>query len=59
MAPFREKYLGYDELTRVVQTWAREHPSIVRLESLAVTPEGRDLWLLPLGPDPDRTRPAA
>src|SRR5580704_10325685 len=59
MSPFREAYLRYDELTRIVQTWAREHPSIVRLESLATTPEGRELWLLTLGPEPDRIRPSA
>jgi hypothetical protein len=59
MSLFRESYVRYDDLTRIVQTWAREHPSIVRLESLATTPEGRELWLLTLGPEPDRVRPSA
>jgi hypothetical protein len=59
MSPFREKYLRYDELTAVVSAWARSFPSIVRLESLATSPEGRELWLLTLGPEPDRVRPTA
>ncbi len=59
MSPFRERYLGYDELTRVVRAWADEHPSLVRLSSLATTPEGRELWLLTIGPEPDRIRPSA
>ena len=59
MSPFRDHYLRHDELTRVVRAWADEHPSFVRLSSLATSPEGRELWLLTLGPDPDRIRPAA
>ncbi len=58
MSTFRERYLGYDELTRTVRAWAHEHPSIVRLENLTTTPEGRELWLLILGPEPDRVRPS-
>lgn len=56
---FRSRYLSHDELTRQVRAWADAFPSVVRLESLAVSPEGRDLWLLTIGPDPDRARPAA
>ena len=55
---FRERYLSYDELTAQLRAWAEAFPELVRLESLATTPEGRELWLLTLGPDPDRTRPA-
>ena len=55
---FRDTYLGYDELTRQVRAWALAHPAFVRLESLATSPEGRELWLLTLGADPDRVRPA-
>jgi hypothetical protein len=58
-SPLRTGYLSYDELTRQVQTWADAHPDLVRLESLATTPEGRELWLLTIGPEPDRLRPAA
>ncbi len=56
---FRDRYLSYDELTRTVRGWAEAHPEIVRLSSLATSPEGRELWLLTIGPDPDRIRPAA
>ncbi len=56
---FRDRYLSYDELTRTVRGWAEAHPEIVRLSSLATSPEGRELWLLTLGPEPDRIRPAA
>ena len=56
---FRDRYLSYEEITRTVRGWADAHPSFVRLSSLCTTPEGRELWLLTLGPDPDRLRPAA
>ncbi len=55
----RDRYLRYDELTSVLRAWAEAHPSFVRLESLCTTPEGRELWLLTLGRDPERLRPAA
>lgn len=56
---FRERYLGYDELTAQIQAWAEGMPEVVRLTSLARTPEGREVWLLEIGRDPDRIRPAA
>src|SRR3954447_4489289 len=59
MSLFRTKYPSYDELTRQLQAWAAAHPSFVRLESLTETPEGRAVWLLTIGPEPDRVRPAA
>lgn len=58
MSSIRAKYPSYDEITRAVHAWADAHPSFVRLESLATTPEGRELWLLTIGRDPDRIRPA-
>ncbi len=57
-APFRSAYLDYEALTRIVRGWADAHPEVVRLESLATTREGREVWLLTIGPDPDRVRPA-
>jgi murein tripeptide amidase MpaA len=57
-AGFRRKYLDYEELTTQVRAWAAAHPNVVRLTSLATTEEGRELWLLTLGPDPDRSRPS-
>ncbi|MFO0586353.1 MAG: M14 family metallopeptidase [Polyangiaceae bacterium] len=56
---FRSRYLRYDELTAQLHAWADAFPEIVRLRSLGKSEEGRDLWLLTLGRDPDRTRPAA
>lgn len=55
---FRESFLDYDGLTAQVKAWAEAFPEVVRLESLGATDEGRELWLLTLGPDPDRVRPA-
>ncbi|WP_050431109.1 M14 family metallopeptidase [Chondromyces crocatus] len=56
---FRGRYVAYDALTRQVQAWAKAFPGLVRLTSLVTTPEGRELWLLTIGPEPDRIRPAA
>lgn len=55
---FRARYLPYEELTAQVRAWASAFPSFVRLTSLTQTPEGRELWLLTIGHDPDRARPA-
>ena len=51
---FRENYLDYETLTAQLKAWAEAFPDIVRLESLATTREGRELWLLTIGPEPDR-----
>jgi hypothetical protein len=56
-APFRTRYLDYDQLTAQVRGWAQSHPNIVRLESIGKSAGGRDLWVLTIGPDPDRARP--
>ena len=56
---FRDRFLAYDELTRQVQAWAAAFPGLCRTTSIGRTPEGRDLWLLTLGPDPERARPSA
>src|SRR5262245_25904529 len=56
--PFRERYLGYDDLTAVLESWARQHPELVRLRSLGTTREGRSIWCATIGRDPDRVRPA-
>jgi hypothetical protein len=56
---FRNAYLDYDRLTGQLRQWAEAYPAICRLRSIATTPEGRDVWLLVVGSDPDKKRPAA
>jgi len=56
---FRKRFLSYDDLTRQVRAWADAFPEVCRLTSIGRTPEGREMWLLTLGPDPDRVRPSA
>lgn len=55
---FLTRYLRYDELTRLVRGWAGAHPEFVRLQSLTKTAGGRDVWLIEIGRNPERTRPA-
>ncbi len=56
---FRSSYLDHDTLTAQLEAWRDAFPALVRLVSIGKTPEGRDLWLLTLGADPDRVRPTA
>lgn len=56
---FRTTYLDHATLTAQLEAWRDAYPDLVRLTSLARTPEGRDLWLLTIGVDPDRVRPTA
>lgn len=55
---FRRDYLNYAALTAQLQGWAAAYPEVVRLQTLGQTPEGRELWLLTIGREPDRIRPA-
>ncbi len=55
---FREDFLTYEQLTRQLRAWADAFPALVHLRSLGATPEGRELWLLTIGSEPERTRPA-
>jgi hypothetical protein len=45
--PF-DHILRYDELTALLKGWAAARPGLVELESLGLTPEGRELWFLTL-----------
>lgn len=56
---FRHRYLTHEEITTQLEAWVASYPTLCRLTSLAKTPEGRDVWLLTIGQDPDRIRPAA
>ncbi len=55
---FRNRYLSYEELTATLQSWAAEYPDLARLQSIGRTDEGRELWVLTVGPRPDDIRPA-
>jgi hypothetical protein len=55
---FRRAYLDHDQLVAQLRAWQTAYPALVRLTSLAKTPEGRDVWLVTIGPEPDRIRPA-
>jgi len=57
-AGFRDTYLNYDQLSAQLRAWAEAFPELVRLQSIGETDEGRSLWLITIGPEPDRTRPA-
>jgi hypothetical protein len=56
---FRTSYLRHEAISSVLRGWAAEHPKLVRLETIGQSPEGRDLVVAIIGPEPDRTRPAA
>lgn len=55
---FRERYLRHDEIEAQLRAWAEAFPELARLSSIGRSGEGRELWLLTLGPRPDETRPS-
>lgn len=55
---FRTRYLRHADLDAQTLGWCEAFPSLARRESIAKSPEGRDLWLLTIGPEPDRARPS-
>jgi hypothetical protein len=55
---FRHQYLDYAELTAQLRAWADAFPTLARLESIGRSAEGRELWLLVVGHEPERLRPA-
>ncbi|MBO6933756.1 MAG: peptidase M14 [Deltaproteobacteria bacterium] len=57
--PFREDYLDYETLTAQLKAWADAFGDIAHLESIGKSGEGRELWVLTIGFDPERPRPAA
>lgn len=56
---FRERYLSYDELTAQLRAWAEHFPAVAHLRSIGQSVEGRELWVLTVGPEPARERPSA
>jgi hypothetical protein len=55
---FRSQYLDYAALSAQLEAWAAAYPALVKLDRLGTTPEGRAQWLLVIGPEPERIRPA-
>lgn len=55
---FRHRYLRHDEIETQLRTWTSAFPQLARLSSIGKTREGRELWLLTLGPRPDEVRPS-
>jgi murein tripeptide amidase MpaA len=40
-----DQYYRYDPLTQLLRAYEREHPGLVRIESIGTSHEGRDIWL--------------
>lgn len=56
-----DRYYRYAELTDLLQACAKEHPDLVRLESIGKSHEGRDIWALTVtdfSTGPDHEKPA-
>ena len=45
--PF-DHIMHYDELTKLLQSWAGARPNLVKIESIGTTPQGRPIWFLTL-----------
>ena len=43
-----DRYYRYDHLTELLQRWVSEHPTLLTIESIGTTFEGRDIWALTL-----------
>ena len=54
---FRARYLRNSDVEAQLRAWAEAFPHLCRMRSIGRTTEGRDLWMLTVGPDPDRRRP--
>jgi hypothetical protein len=54
----RRRYLRYGEQQALLQQWAARHPDLVRVERIGSSAEGRPLYVVIVGRDPDRARPA-
>jgi hypothetical protein len=55
---FRSAYLGYDQLRAQLAAWRAAFPALVDVVAIGRTPEGRDIVVVRIGPEPDRPRPA-
>ena len=41
-----DRYYRFDELTRLLEAYAREYPKLVELQSIGSSHEGREIWLV-------------
>ena len=41
-----DRYYRYEDLTKLLQGYAAEHPDLVKVESIGQSYEGRDIWLV-------------
>ncbi|MDO9018276.1 MAG: M14 family metallopeptidase [Deltaproteobacteria bacterium] len=54
---FRSRYLKQAELEAQLHAWAEAFPALVSLRSIGRSLDGRHLWVLVIGPEPERVRP--
>ncbi|TFH86885.1 peptidase M14 [Billgrantia azerbaijanica] len=55
---FRHRYLSHDALTHQLKAWVQAYPDLAHLQNIGVSPEGLEIWVLTIGPEPERQRPA-
>lgn len=55
---FRKSHLRHDELGALLDRFVAAHPEVARKTSIGRSAGGRDLWLLTIGREPERIRPA-
>src|SRR5512141_2848924 len=53
------QYYRYEELTSLLQAYAKDYPRLLKLESIGKSHEGRDVWLMTAtnfetGPDTEK-----
>ena len=41
-----DRFYRHAEMTRILKTYAKEYPNLIRLESIGKSYEGRDVWLV-------------
>ncbi len=41
-----DRYYRFDELTKLLASFAKEHPTLIEVESIGKSFEGRDIWLV-------------
>ena len=58
VAIFPQGYLDHEGLGSALKKVEVEHPQVVKVTSLTKTSEGRDVWLVTLGADPQVKKPA-